>query len=334
MEFEQLKSKYTERFEGLLPVLTEVLKQIYRKDFTVEIEISEKTELSPLISEEEFPRVYAKFSILGDTNYQHFLSFSETDVMKLFAWMIDAEIDESLTDDHLEGLKEGANQIFGQLQAALDGDGISFTVEGLDITKVESPDAILSDLPDETGLGVACVIKSDSETFKVWNYMWTSSKTEGAVLNEDNDTDSILSDGSSEKGSVKDVETILDDSFPKDDAAFAEISEDELVNVHPAEFESFDDNSNNNGRTRNIDMLLDVELEAVVVLGEKRMLIREILKLGNGSIVELDKAAGEPLEILINGKKLAEGEVVVVDDHFGIRITALVGPKERIRSLG
>lgn len=334
MEFEQLKSKYIERFEGLLPVLTDVLKQIYRKDFTVVIDISEETELSPLISGEEFPRVYAKFLILGDTNYQHLLSFSETDVMKLFAWMGDAEIDESLTDDHLKGLKEGANQIFGQLQAALDGEGVSFTVEGLDITKVESPDAALSDLPNEMGLGVACVIKSDSDSFKVWNYMWTSSKTEGAVLNEDSDTDSILFEESSEEGPVKDAETILDDSFLEDDTAFDEVSEDELVSVHPAEFESFDDNNNNNGRIRNIDMLLDVGLEVVVVLGEKRMLIRDILKLGKGSIVELEKAVGEPLEILINRKKLAEGEVVVVDDHFGIRITQLVEPKEKIKSLG
>jgi len=81
-------------------------------------------------------------------------------------------------------------------------------------------------------------------------------------------------------------------------------------------------------------MLLDVDLEVLVELGRKTMLIKDVLKLGKGSVVELDKAAGEPLGIFVNGKKLAEGEVVVVDDHFGIRISQLAGAAERIKSLG
>ncbi len=58
------------------------------------------------------------------------------------------------------------------------------------------------------------------------------------------------------------------------------------------------------------------------------------LRLGKGAVIELDKLAGEPVDILVNGKKLAEGEVVVVEDHFGVRLTHLVEPKERIKSLG
>jgi flagellar motor switch protein FliN/FliY len=81
-------------------------------------------------------------------------------------------------------------------------------------------------------------------------------------------------------------------------------------------------------------MLMDVEMEIYVELGKKTMLVKDILKLGKGSVVELEKAAGEPLGIFVNGRKLAEGEVVVVDDHFGIRITQLAGTKERIKSLG
>ncbi|MCH7527916.1 MAG: flagellar motor switch protein FliN [Candidatus Marinimicrobia bacterium] len=81
-------------------------------------------------------------------------------------------------------------------------------------------------------------------------------------------------------------------------------------------------------------MLLDVELDVTVELGRKIMLVEEILRLGKGSVVELDKLAGEPVDILVNGKKLAEGEVVVVEDHFGVRLTNLINPRERIRSLG
>ena len=81
-------------------------------------------------------------------------------------------------------------------------------------------------------------------------------------------------------------------------------------------------------------MLLDVELEVLVELGRKSMKIRDVLKLGKGSLIELNKTAGEPLTIYVNNRKLAEGEVVVIDDNFGIRITKLASPKERIKSLG
>ena len=112
-----------------------------------------------------------------------------------------------------------------------------------------------------------------------------------------------------------------------------EESSGELVGVHPVDFESLEEDGPTNGKPRNLDMLYDVGLEVLVELGKKSMVIRDILKLGKGSIIELEKAAGDPLEIFVNGRKLAEGEVVVVDDHFGIRITQLAGPKERIQNL-
>ena len=112
------------------------------------------------------------------------------------------------------------------------------------------------------------------------------------------------------------------------------ISDEDFVNVSRAEFDNFSTENGENGNPRNIDMLLDVELEVLVELGRKSMKIRDVLKLGKGSLIELNKTAGEPLTIYVNNRKLAEGEVVVVDDNFGIRITKLASPKERIKSLG
>jgi len=82
-----------------------------------------------------------------------------------------------------------------------------------------------------------------------------------------------------------------------------------------------------------IDRLLDVTLNLSVELGRKDMQIREILDLGPGKIIELDKLAGEPVELLVNGKLLAKGEVVVVDENFGVRITDLIDPEDRIKML-
>jgi len=111
-------------------------------------------------------------------------------------------------------------------------------------------------------------------------------------------------------------------------------TENDVIDVHPAEFSDLPSTSNGNGEIQSIDMLLDVDLEILVQLGRKTMTIRDVLKLGKGSVIELEKAAGEHLDIFVNRRKLAEGEVVVIDDHFGIRISQLLSPQERIKSLG
>ncbi len=88
-----------------------------------------------------------------------------------------------------------------------------------------------------------------------------------------------------------------------------------------------------NGAMREIDFLLDIPLEISVELGRTRMLIKDLLQLGQGSVVELEKLAGEPMEVLINHKLVARGEVVVVNEKFGVRLTDIVSPSERIRQL-
>lgn len=85
--------------------------------------------------------------------------------------------------------------------------------------------------------------------------------------------------------------------------------------------------------TRNLDVLLDIPMEVSVQLGATRMQIRELLQLGQGSVVELEKMAGEPLEVLVNQRLVARGEVVVVNEKFGIRLTDVVSPAERIQKL-
>jgi flagellar motor switch protein FliN len=83
----------------------------------------------------------------------------------------------------------------------------------------------------------------------------------------------------------------------------------------------------------NIDLLLDVDLDVNIELGRSTLSIKRILELAPGSIVELDRMAGEPVDLLVNNKVVAKGEVVVIDENFGIRILSLVSPEERIKSL-
>ena len=104
------------------------------------------------------------------------------------------------------------------------------------------------------------------------------------------------------------------------------------VEVHAAEFEPLVP-QNNVPPMKNIDLILDVPLDISVVLGRTKKSIQDILNLGTGSLIELDKLAEEPVEILVNGKQIALGEVVVVDENFGIRITDIVSSVERIKRL-
>lgn len=99
------------------------------------------------------------------------------------------------------------------------------------------------------------------------------------------------------------------------------------VNVQPVQFQSFAGGPNPITQQENIDLIMDVPLEVTVELGRTRKSIKEILEFTPGTIVELDKIAGEPIDVLVNGKMVAKGEVVVIEESFGIRITDIVKPK-------
>ncbi|MBL7716718.1 MAG: flagellar motor switch protein FliN [Bdellovibrionales bacterium] len=84
---------------------------------------------------------------------------------------------------------------------------------------------------------------------------------------------------------------------------------------------------------QSLDFILDIPLKVTVELGRAKMAIREVLQLAQGSVIELSKFAGEPLEVLVNDKLIARGEVVVVNEKFGIRLTDIISPVERIEQL-
>lgn len=102
--------------------------------------------------------------------------------------------------------------------------------------------------------------------------------------------------------------------------------------VQSVQFPSFQSQSVQ-GEQGNISLLMDVYMEMTVELGRTRKLIKEILGMGEGTIIELDKLAGEPVDILVNHKLIAKGEVVVIDENFGVRVTEIVSPMERVSNM-
>lgn len=131
------------------------------------------------------------------------------------------------------------------------------------------------------------------------------------------------------------------DAIGEDDwaAAMAEqaIAEStpETPAAQPADiFQSFGGADAQSGMMRELDMILDIPVQLTVELSRTKITIKNLLQLAHGSVVELDALAGEPMDVLVNGTLIAQGEVVVVNDKFGIRLTDIITPSERMRKLG
>lgn len=149
------------------------------------------------------------------------------------------------------------------------------------------------------------------------------------------------------------VNSLLSNVEPVEDSATAEIvksnkgvdysrfdttkKKDQLINVKPVGLKEFDDAGSQqigtSDESDNIGIILDVPLEVSVEIGRAQKMIKDILSFTSGSIIELNKSAGEPVDLLVNGKKIARGEVVVIDDNFGIRITDIISPANRVKKM-
>ena len=105
------------------------------------------------------------------------------------------------------------------------------------------------------------------------------------------------------------------------------------ANVQQAQFTSFESANISQNEARNLNMLLDIPLQVTVELGRTKRSVKEILELSSGSIIELDKLAGEPVDILVNSRLIAKGEVVVIDENFGVRITDILSQADRLNNL-
>jgi flagellar motor switch protein FliN/FliY len=116
--------------------------------------------------------------------------------------------------------------------------------------------------------------------------------------------------------------------------AVAEPAETSTPTAAPAQiFEQFGGGHEKPATPQGFDMILDIPVRMTVELGRTKISIRNLLQLAHGSVVELDGLAGEPMDVLVNGTLIAQGEVVVVNDKFGIRLTDIITPQERIRKL-
>lgn len=141
---------------------------------------------------------------------------------------------------------------------------------------------------------------------------------------------------------MSDETTNPEDAIAEDDwaaamaeQAIAESAPAAAATAQPAQiFPAFSESGGKASMLNELDMILDIPVQISVELGRTKITIKNLLQLAHGSVVELDAMAGEPMDVLVNGTLIAQGEVVVVNDKFGIRLTDIITPSERMRKIG
>ncbi len=150
------------------------------------------------------------------------------------------------------------------------------------------------------------------------------------IDDEDINAEENLTGAANTEDEMEDMQISQEHIAPHDEHA----KPDSTVTVQPVQFASFEDLDQVQGpQNQNLNILLDVKLQLTVELGKTELPIKKVLELTKGSIVTLNKAAGEPVELYANGKLIAYGEVVVIEDNFGLRITHITDPARRLNTL-
>lgn len=142
-----------------------------------------------------------------------------------------------------------------------------------------------------------------------------------------------MSDSDNDSDVMDEWAEALEESGDTDSDALPEETTDAVADVAAAGFDNLEDNSSGSSDDINMDVILDIPVKLSMEIGRTSVNIRSLLQLNQGSVIELDRMAGEPLDVLVNGTLIAHGEVVVVNEKFGIRLTDVVSPAERVKKL-
>ncbi|WP_029689044.1 flagellar motor switch phosphatase FliY [Thermoanaerobacter sp. A7A] len=272
------------------------------------------------------------------------LILKKEDVLKMTDLMMGGEgkvEDGEITELHLSAIGEAMNQMIGSAATSLS------TLLNKTIN-ISPPKAFVVDftasLPTDISFLEGDVVKIafkmevgeiiDSEIMQLLPLDFAKELVRSVLSKNEEKSPAVTSQEESSSAIIerdeKNVET--GNNISTDEKA---TKKKQKINASPVVFQSFDEepSSKSKEEKENLELILDVPLTITVELGKTKKLIKDILELGEGSIIELDKLAGEPVDILANGKYIAKGEVVVIDENFGVRIIDIVHQSKRISNI-
>lgn len=309
----------------------------------------QQTTFEELADEHTIPFVAVEVSYTEGLEGKNLLVIRENDVKIITDLMLGGDgtkTDETLNEMHLSAISEVMNQMVGSSSTSLS------TMLQKDIS-ISPPNAFVIQFGDEDSYKH---FKSDGSTivqvkFKmiveglIDSYImqllpidFAKDMVQSLLITEETSNDEMPN-----QEPLEEIEDNLEDlqqqavqmDGGKPNATSNEHIEEtnrEAVNVRPVSFQPLEETEASESK-ENIDILMDIPLQVSVELGRTRKLIKDILELNTGSILELDKMAGEPVDVLVNGKVIAKGEVVVIEDSFGVRINDIISSSKRISNL-
>lgn len=286
----------------------------------------------------ELRRSYPKPYVVVDVNYNTGLKGSNILIVKTNDAGVIVDLmmggdgsspPQDLNDLHLSAISEAMNQMMGSACTSLSQvfkKRIDISPPILDIYSLDERELMGGDAQVIVKISFRVVIQDlvDSEMMQIIPIHFAKEMV----------TELLYKDG---KSAVKKAPEAVRGTTPTVPPVYAEPGLTPLnqqVTVSPVQFSSFSaENGLPPSPPPNLGLILDVGLQLSVELGRTHKKIKDILELNIGSIVELDKLAGEPVELLVNGKLIAKGEVVVIDENFGVRVTEIISPIDRVKNL-
>ncbi len=298
-----------------------------------------------IIDECSIPKVVANIKFKEGLEGNNFLMVDEKDAAIIADLMMGGDgtgANEELTELEISAVAEAMNQMIGSsstsmatmLNRAIDIFPPDVSVwkdeESVDSTIAESNENICKIAFNLTVEGLI-----DSEIMQIYS-METVEKISKIMMGEEEEDTPI-------EEPILEEEVIQEETKVEEESQ--EVYQEEVLEESPRPapkqrtvvqkpvFQDLNEDGESRKAPRNLDLIMDVPLEFSVVLGKNQKTIKEILSLNNGSVVELNKLADEPLEIYVNGKLIAEGEVVIINENFGVRITNILSKEQRLRNL-
>ncbi|MBW8350504.1 flagellar motor switch phosphatase FliY [Bacillus sp. IITD106] len=305
--------------------------------------------------EEEFPHPYVAIQVKYTAGFSgvNILVIKQSDAAIIADLMLggDGTAPSDVLDEiHLSAVQEAMNQMMGSAATSMSSifakkvDISPPSIELLNFSEGEGTDTIpQQNLLVKVSFRLTIGNLIDSEIMQVLPIDFAKKLVED-LLTQNNDTmsepkqmpntntETIQSSTSIGKPESQPMMNSNINQRENDRAASSENHNSQL-NVQTASFLDFNQPNVTAPETKNLDMLLDIPLQVTVELGKTKKSVKEILELGAGSIIELDKLAGEPVDILVNSRLIAKGEVVVIDENFGVRVTDIVSQSDRLKKL-
>lgn len=315
-----IPSTYQQVEQAGLPVMQDVFSPILNRDVTVKVRSVEPASLDAVKKLIEDNPVIIETALEGVVEGNIYFLCSKKFAAGLTDMMVmgdgTAEFDEQ---ESLDGIAEATNQVIGAL-STFWGEQLKSSIQtGGAEARVTSWDQL--DIPfDELVMVVYDVEVSD------WGEEPFIRLAPVSVLDP-------LAEMPNLANMTVSTETGTESPAQQQAGTYQPVEE---PTVRPAEFASFDAPETRiptQAEPKNLDLLLDITLPVTIELGRTTMLISDVLDIGPGSVIELQKLSGEPVDLYVNDKKFALGEVVVIDENFGIRITELINPEERLKAL-